>query len=91
MTSSERRPEARVSAIGAEDLTGLTAWGEGVSEPAAHAPDRIDALLAEARVGATSRAALELPEPSPRLADAVESRVVRAAAAPSGARYSTEC
>jgi hypothetical protein len=73
--------------LGTEDLTVLTAWAEGVAEAAAYAPERIDALLAEARAGATWRAALELPEPSARLADAMESlgRVVRAAAAPAGA------
>jgi len=70
-----------------EDLTVLTAWAEGVSEAAAHAPERIDSLLAEARAGATWRTALGLPEPSSRLADALESlgRVVREAAVPPGA------
>jgi len=73
--------------LGAQELTILTAWAEGVSEAAAHAPERIDSPLAEARAGATWRAALGLPEPSPRLADAMQSlgRVVRAAAIPAGA------
>jgi hypothetical protein len=72
--------------LGTEDLTILTAWAEGVSEVAAYAPERIDALLTEARAGAW-RAELDLPEPSTRLADAMESlgRVVRAPAAPTGA------
>jgi hypothetical protein len=70
-----------------EDLTVLTAWAEGVSEAAAHASERIDELLGEARAGVTWRAALGLPEPSPRLADAMRSldRIVRAAEDPAGA------
>jgi len=69
-----------------EELTILTAWAEGVSEAAAYAPERIDAVLAEAHGDATWRAAFGLPEPSPRLADAMESlgRVVRAAEVPPG-------
>jgi hypothetical protein len=53
-----------------------------VSEAAAYAPERIDAVLAEAHGDATWRAEFGLPEPSRRLADAMESlgRVVRAAA-----------
>jgi hypothetical protein len=65
-----------------EELTILTAWAEGVSEAAAFAPERIDAVLAEAHTDATWRAEFGLPQPSPRLADAMESlsRTVRAAA-----------
>jgi hypothetical protein len=64
-----------------EELTILTAWAEGVSEAAAYAPERIDAVLAAAHADATWRAEFGLPQPSPRLADAMESlgRVVRAA------------
>jgi hypothetical protein len=70
-----------------EELTVLTAWAEGVSEAAAYAPERIDLLLAAAGPGATWRAKLGLPEPSVRLADAIESlgRLVRAAPSPAGA------
>jgi hypothetical protein len=69
-----------------EELTILTAWAEGVSEAAAYAPERINAVLADAHADATWRAALGLPQPSPRLRDAMESlgRVVHAAAAPPG-------
>ena len=56
-----------------DELTILTAWAEGVSEAAAFAPERIDLLLAAARPGAAWRAELGLPEPSPRLVDAIES------------------
>jgi hypothetical protein len=69
-----------------EELTLLTAWAEGVAEAAAYAPERVDAVLAEARAGATWRAALRLPQPSPRLADALESlsRISQSAATAPG-------
>ena len=52
-----------------------------MAEAAAYAPERIDAVLADAHADATWRAEFGLPQPSPRLADAMESlgRVVRAA------------
>jgi hypothetical protein len=70
-----------------DELTMLTAWAEGMSEAAAYAPERIEALLAAAGPGATWRAELGLPEPSPRLADAIQSlgRVARAAPLAAGA------
>jgi hypothetical protein len=70
-----------------DELTVLTAWAEGVSEAAAYAPEHVDRLLAEARPGVAWRAELGLPEPSPRLADAIESlgQLVRAAPLPAGA------
>jgi hypothetical protein len=73
-------------ALGGEELTILTAWAEGVSEVAAYAPQRVDALLADALAGATWRAELGLPQPSPPLTAALESleRLVRAAATPAG-------
>lgn len=70
-----------------DELTILTAGAEGLSEAAAYAPERIDLLLGAAGAGATWRAELDLPEPSPRLADAIESlgRVARAAPSAAGA------
>jgi hypothetical protein len=70
-----------------DELSVLTAWAEGVSEAAEHAPECLDELLAAALPGATWRAELDLPEPSPRLAAAIESlgRVARAAPSPAGA------
>ena len=56
-----------------DELTILTAWAEGVSEAAAYAPEGLDALLLQARPGAAWRAELGLPEPTPRLAEALES------------------
>jgi hypothetical protein len=74
-------------ALNSEELTILTAWAEGVSEAAAYAPQRIDALLAESRSDATWRAEMGLAEPSLRLSDALESltRLVAGATAPAGA------
>jgi hypothetical protein len=73
-------------ALTGEELTILTAWAEGVSEAAEYTAERIDALLAEARAGATWRAGLGLPEPSSRLTDALEAleRLVHAAATRAG-------
>jgi hypothetical protein len=82
------RPTASTEpALGDKELTILTAWAEAVSEAAAYTPQRVDALLAEARAGATWRAELRLPEPGPRLSDALESleRLVRLAPTPAGA------
>jgi hypothetical protein len=58
-----------------------------VAESAAYAPERIDELLGDASAGASWRAALGVPEPSPRLADAIDAlaRVVRAAEIPTDA------
>jgi hypothetical protein len=64
-----------------DELTVLTAWAEGVSETAEYAPECLDELLAAAGPDASWRTELDLPEPSPRLAAAIESlgRVVQAA------------
>jgi hypothetical protein len=56
-----------------EDLTILTAWAEAVAEVLAYTPERVAALLAEARTSAPWRAPLGLPEPSPRLSEAIDS------------------
>jgi hypothetical protein len=68
------------------DLTILTGWAEGVAEALASAPERAAALLAEARPGASWRAGLGIPQPSPRLSEAIErlNRSVRAAGPPTG-------
>jgi hypothetical protein len=65
-----------------EELTILTAWAEGVSEATAYAPEYLEDLLTQARAGASWRAELGLPEPSPRLADAIESLGCLARVAP---------
>jgi hypothetical protein len=55
------------------DLTVLTAWAEAVVEAVSYAPERSTEVLAESRHGAPWRAAMGLPEPSTRLAAAIES------------------
>jgi hypothetical protein len=56
-----------------EDLTVLTGWAEAVAETLAHAPERIPAVVAEARPGAAWRSELGIAEPSTRLGEAIES------------------
>jgi hypothetical protein len=56
-----------------DDLTVLTGWAEAVAETLAHAPERIPALVADARPGAAWRSELGIAEPSPRLGEAIES------------------
>jgi hypothetical protein len=56
-----------------DDLTVLTGWAEAVAETLAHAPDRIPALLADARPGAAWRSALGIADPSPKLDKAIAS------------------
>jgi hypothetical protein len=85
-TGSGTQPAASTAAsvrvLESEELTILTVWAEGVSEAATYAPERLDDVLSEAQTGASWRAGLGLPEPSPRLAGAIGSlgRVVRAVA-----------
>jgi len=73
-----RTPSARTVAslprvLEAEDATVLTGWAEAVAETLAHAPERIPALLADARPGAAWRSALGIAEPSPQLDKAIAS------------------
>ena len=87
-SGTQRAPSSATAlpVLEAEELTILTAWAEGVSEVAAYAPERFNVLLTEARACASWRAELGLPEPSPRLADAIESlgRLTEVVAAPPG-------
>jgi hypothetical protein len=68
------------------DLTILTGWAEGLAEALATMPERAPALLADARAGASWRTGLGIPQPSPRLSEAIErlDRSVRAATPLSG-------
>jgi hypothetical protein len=70
-----------------DDLTVLTAWAEAVAEVLAYAPERLDAVLAQARTDASWRGELGLPQPSARLSEAIDAigRVVSAATPPDGA------
>ena len=56
-----------------EDLSVLTAWAEAVVEAVSHAPERTAQVLADGRPGARWRTDLGLPEPSARLAAAIDS------------------
>jgi hypothetical protein len=57
----------------AEELTILTSWAEALAEVLVVAPERTPATLLAARAGAAWRAALGIEEPSPQLAQAIES------------------
>jgi hypothetical protein len=73
-------------ALDAEELTILTCWAEAAADALAFAPERIQAVTADARPGAPWRAGLRLAEPSPPLSDATHSMLsaVRAATAKGG-------
>src|SRR5262249_4773429 len=68
-----------------DDLSVLTAWAEGVAEVLSHAPERAALVLEDARPGARWRTTLGVPDPSPRLSEAIDSlsREVQAATAES--------
>jgi len=69
-----------------EELTILTGWAQAVAETLAYAPDRVLALLADARPGGRWRAALKIAEPPPQLSEAIEiiDQIVRTSMPPSG-------
>lgn len=52
-------------------LTILVAWAEALAEALAVAPERVEAVSAEAHAGALWRAELGLPDPDPRLDQAI--------------------
>ncbi|HET8921999.1 MAG TPA: hypothetical protein VFN26_03270 [Candidatus Acidoferrum sp.] len=63
-----------------DELTILTGWAQAMAEVLEHAPDCVEALLAEAQAGAPWRAPLRIAEPSPQLSEAIcfMGRTVRA-------------
>ena len=73
--------------IEVDDLTVLTGWAEAVAEALAYTPARAQAVVADARPGASWRLDLGVAEPSPRLSDAIDSleRALSAAMPPGGA------
>ena len=77
-------PSPRVLEL--DELTVLTGWAQALAEALAYAPERVAALLADARADAAWRAEMGAVEPSPRLGEAIESmrRVVRDATPPNG-------
>ena len=70
-----------------DELTILTCWAEAVAEALAYAPERVEALLADAQAGAPWRATLRIAEPSQQLSEAIHfmGRAVQAATPPGGA------
>jgi hypothetical protein len=62
---------AEMAALTAAELTILTSWAEMLAEALSSAPDRIAAVLEDARPGAPWRAGAGLEEPSPELAAAL--------------------
>jgi hypothetical protein len=71
------------------ELTILTSWAEAVAEALAYAPDRVEAVLSEARADAPWRAPLGVEQPNGKLAEAIETvaREVRTALAATSAPY----
>jgi hypothetical protein len=71
-STASAAPRHRCSAptepvLPAEERTVLMSWAEAVAEAAAWAPQRVGAVLADARAGASWRAELAIQEPSPNL------------------------
>src|SRR5262249_58085151 len=50
--------------LDADELTILTSWAEAAADALAFAPERLQAVTADARTGASWRAGLRLPGPS---------------------------
>src|SRR5262245_6152650 len=72
-TSSTDAGETLPRVLDVDDLTILTGWAEAVAETLAYAPERIPALVEEARPGAAWRSELGIAEPSQGLVEAIES------------------
>jgi hypothetical protein len=79
--SSQAAPSRAL--LEADELTILTSWAEAAADALVFAPKRIEAVPAAAQAGASWRAGLRIPEPSPSLDHAISSmtRAVRSAAA----------
>ena len=73
-------------ALDVDELTILTSWAEAVADALVFAPQRMEALPAAAQAGASWRAELRIPEPSPALNRAISCmvRAARRAAATGG-------
>lgn len=76
--AGSRTPSGRARAslprvLDVDDLTVLTGWAEGVAQTLAHAPERMPALLTDARPAAAWRSELGIADPSPQLEKAIAS------------------
>jgi hypothetical protein len=65
----EPAPDVSVEAV---ELTILTCWAEAIAEALTSSPDQLNAILDEARAGASWRGQLGVPEPATDLASALE-------------------
>ena len=72
--------------LAADELTVLMSWAEAAAEALALAPERIEAVTADAQAGAPWRAELRICEPSRPLSHAINDifHAVRTAAATGG-------
>jgi hypothetical protein len=75
-------------ALDTDEVTILTGWAEAVAEAAAHAPERIEPLMADAKAGAPWRTPFRVTDPSHRLSEAIDllGRVVQEVG-PSGTTF----
>jgi hypothetical protein len=70
---AHRRAPLTQPVLEPEELTILTSWAEALAEALTFAPERIEAVRANAHAGAAWRTALEIAEPTPRIEQAFES------------------
>jgi hypothetical protein len=70
--------------LDADEVTIVTGWAEAVAEAAAHAPERLESLLTDAKAGVPWRAAFRMNDPSQRLREAIDvlDRVVQTVSSP---------
>jgi hypothetical protein len=73
-----------------EELTVLTGWAQSLAEALALAPERVSALLADARAENSWRSALDLAEPTDRLREAFQIMTEIARIPPHGGRTALE-
>jgi hypothetical protein len=73
-------------ALGNDELSILTGWGQALAEALVYDPECIEALLAEAQGNSPWRAEFGIPDPSPQLSKAIYfiGQAVRAVASLNG-------
>jgi hypothetical protein len=70
---AQRSGPPNQAVLESEELTLLTSWAEALAEALTFAPERIEAVRANAHTGAAWRTSLGLAQPSPQLEHAIES------------------
>ena len=73
LSATSARDQRSPRVLESDQLTIITGWAEGLAEALACSPERALALLAEAHEGAPWRADFGLPEPGPRVSEAINS------------------